>query len=338
MKLSSRGVLLSVIAATMVLWVIAFVEHHKRKPETQQHTQLKAALASAEKVRSRIDGDIARLERETLAESMIKLSHVNMFHWPGPVSEEMIVHKTYIPLREDACREALEAIISNRRFRRIFAEVSQMKEAAASEIVKRELASAITEYLPLYEAKIRSTAPLYTFEELRQLRGFPGVSFEIDNVPEGKATLVGARLKVLALVWISGMLRLNSCRDQVEQVARLAIKQRKDLYEDANLHPSYKVRMLEKASLYNRQIISSGLLGLLASNRDLEARILKAVGAEWRERMLTVYSATMTEFDVPVRQGFVKPDYSRGSLSIKCVSPLSDDSFDMVLRELHLIP
>jgi hypothetical protein len=38
-------------------------------------------------------------------------------------------------------------------------------------------------------------------------------SFEIGNVPEGKVVISGARLNVLSLVWVSGMLKLISCKD-----------------------------------------------------------------------------------------------------------------------------
>jgi len=203
--------------------------------------------------------------------------------------------------------------------------------------VHRELSTAINEYLPLYNAEMRDSAPKLKTDRAAGRVFFLGPSFVIGNVPEGKVMIVGTRLKVLALVWVSGILGLNGCQDQVERVARLGVKQRTDLYDDPTLDATFKAEMLRMASLYNRQIISSGLLGL-KTHRDHEALILKAAGAEWRERKLAVYTAVLTEFDLLVRSGGRRPDYSRGSLTVKFVSPMNDASFDSLLKELHLIP
>ena len=269
-----------------------------------------------------------------MAESMVKLSHVNMFYSSGPPMQNMIALDHFPPLGEGAGIKALDAIMSNRRFRKVFDEISKMDKAAASEVVNRELLAAIAEYLPLYDGHMRRFAPHFKPYTTNSQHVVVGPSFEVGNVPEGQVTIVGTKLKVLALVWICGMLELNGTKDQVEHVARLSVRQRTDLYEDPILSPIHKYELLEMASLYNRPIISSGVFGM-QTNRNLEAHILKAAGAEWQERKLAVFTAALTEYDFYARRGR-KPDYSRGSLTVKFVSPLNDDSFDLVLRELHV--
>ena len=110
------------------------------------------------------------------------------------------------------------------------------------------------------------------------------------------------------------------------------MKQRNDLYSDQTLDIGFKRVMLRAASLYNRQLICSGLLGV----SDSEDSILRTAGVEWQERQLTRFSSTVTEFDVPVRMGFMPPDLSRGTLKVRCVAPMSDTQFDTLLQTMKI--
>jgi hypothetical protein len=331
MNRRSRNIFIAVIAPTLEIWLVVFVGHHKREPELARSEVRAVAPQFADK----LEEQVARLKRESVAESVAKLSDVNMFYSPGPPIEE--ARTIALPLAEDVGQSDLEAIMSSRRFRKLFEEISKLDKAAASKMVCGALSAAITEYLPMYDAEMRRFAPHYKLEKLDGLNVISGPTFEIVDVPEGKIVVKGARLKVLALVWTSGMLGLSSCKDQVEHVARLAVKQRTDLYDDPTLHPFFKQIMLSRASLYNRQVISSGLLGA-AANGNLSELALKLAGGEWRERRLALYTAAVTEFDLPVRSGILKPDYLQGSLKVKFVSPMNDAHFDILLKEMHVVP
>ena len=266
---------------------------------------------------------------------MAELSHVNMFFWPGPPTPSLVAVKQWIPLGEDADLEALEAIMSNRRFRKLLEELGAMDKAAASELVKRELSAILPEYIRLYDDQSRRLLPSAR-ETRRQSKPFIPV-FAIDNVPQHKTVIAGARLKTLGLVWISGMLGLVESRGEVERVARLAVEQRTALYEVATVDNFFKAEMLRMASLYNRRIISSSLLGV-AMERDLVVSAMQAAGVQWEERKLASYSAALTEYDLPVRSGVMKPDYSRGSLTVKFTSRMDDQHFDILLKKLHSTP
>jgi hypothetical protein len=122
----------------------------------------------------------------------------------------------------------------------------------------------------------------------------------------------------------------------VENTARIALKQRTSLYEASNLHPFFRAEMLKRASLYNRQILSSALLGVVEGNA--QSTIMKELELVWRERKISTYKAVLTEFDLPVRSGAMNPDYSLGSRTLKILAPLDDAKFDMLVEKCGVNP
>jgi hypothetical protein len=144
---------------------------------------------------------------------------------------------------------------------------------------------------------------------------------------------MGMRLKVLALVWISGMLELIDNKRDVEHVIQVAIEQRRTLDSDPALPAMMKESILMGASLFNRQVLTSGLLGVTSIDKSVEADILKASGIKWQERKLAGYKAVLNEFERPAQSGIMAPDHSAGTVSVKYASPLSDAKFaDLVKR------
>jgi len=256
------------------------------------------------------DRDVVKPEGESIAESLKQLANINMFRAP---TREFFGVKEWIPLPADLDRDDLQAIMNSLPFPRIFEYLSETNKTAASEIVNRELSAAITEYLSLYDAEILRTSPHFTLDKLADQKAFSGPVF-VEGVPEGKVVIRGARFRVLTLVWTSGMLGLTGTKDQVERAVRLSVKQRTALYDDPTLHPFYKREMLRLASLYNRQILSTGLLGAVLDDAS-QSSVLKAADAEWQERRL---------------------DYSGRSLVLRIASPMNDAHFEILLEKSHL--
>jgi hypothetical protein len=338
-----KKTILVVIAAVLVMSVGMVFIH-------QRHTVALIPVAPIPKDRrvdlekgapvlfDRLEREVRRLERESMAESITRLSDVNMFYRPGPrAGQNGSVVVKFIPLGEDVGQVDLEAIMSNRRFRKIIEEISDVDKSTASRVVLQELSVAINEYLKLYDTDLLRISSQYKINSTSGKKMLTGPVFAIDNVPEGDIVIAGARLKVLALIWTCGMLGFTDNKEQVERVAHLALKQRTDLYDDPTLHPFFKAQMLGRASLYNRQIIASALLGTFVKG-NLQAALMKDIGIEWREIRLTSYKSQATEFDLPVRSGVMKVDYSRGGPTVKMISPLDDARFDILLKKLHLIP
>ncbi len=256
------------------------------------------------------DQDVVKPKGESIEENFKQLANINLFRAP---TREFFGMKAWTPLPADLDRDDLQAIMTSRPFPKVFEFLSRTNKAAASEIVNRELSAAITEYLNLYDAEILRTRPYFTLDKLADQKSFSGPVFAIGNVPEGKVVIRGARFRVLTLVWTSGMLELAGTKDQVERAARLAVKQRADLYDDPTLQPFYKHEMLMAASLYNRQILSTGLLGVSVDVAS-QSSLLKAADAEWQERRL---------------------DYSGETLALRFASPMDDAQFDNLLEKLR---
>ena len=152
---------------------------------------------------------------------------------------------------------------------------------------------------------------------------------------QGKATLLGEKMKVFSLVWISGMLRLTDNREQVEEVVRLALKQKNELDNDPTLQPTFKETMLGTATVYNRQILGSGLLGVTFKDVPMESNAMKTAGIQWQPRTLVGYDAALTEFDKPAQSGVMAADRSVGSLTVNFVSSMHETNFDLLLQEIH---
>jgi hypothetical protein len=326
MNRAHRLVLVGAISSTMVILFVAIVHHHKRKPEAAR-AQIREMFPV---VADRLEKQTSKLAGESTAESIAKLSDVDLFYSPGPSMDQGM--SDALPLPKDEGRLDLDAIMSNRRFRKVFEELSCMDKDAASEILRRALSAGTEEYLRLYSDKMKELAPPHTEASAGGKRGPVGPPvFVIGGVPEGKAVIAGSRLNVLALVWSCGMLNLTNCKAEVEGVARLALNQRTELYNAPTVGFPKRV-MLRHASLYNRQIISSALLGVTTT----DDAILRAVGIEWRVCSLTRFNSVVTEYDVPVHMGLSRPDFSQGTLKVRYVAPIDDVQFDKLLRSLRI--
>lgn len=282
-----------------------------------------------------IEQQIKELDHESFEQSVTNISDVNLFYWPGPVDVEYGFGAALqlVPLQKQTGQTDIEAIMSNRRFRKILVELDQMDKHAAAEILNRELSALTGLYLKLYDTEMRSLASEFTTEKLQSKSSIAGPAFA-STAAQGDVVIRGARLGVLSLVWTAGLLNLSECKMAVERVVRISLQQRSSLYGDPKLHDFFKNQMLERASLYNRQILSSGLLGTMVGD-DVNA-LGNVSGIEWQDRKLVSYRAQLTEYDLPVVSGGMKVDGAFVSTTVRFVSPLDDSQFDALLSGLRL--
>jgi hypothetical protein len=277
---------------------------------------------------AKVEKTVAGLQGETPSKSVFNLYYVTDYFNPGPATD-------YIT-GENQDQVALDEIMSNRRFRKSFSELGKMDKAAASQLVKTNLISALAIYSHLYEQYLRPMAPRHKITTNNTV-SVP-IAFTtgfIKPEDEGKETLMGERMKVFSLVWISGMLKLTDNRELVEQVARLALKQKADLDNDLTLEPDFKGSMIRNAGLYNRQLVCSGLIGVIFEEAGMESYVMKKAGIQWQQRTLVGYEAALTEFDKPFQSGMMAADRSTGTLTVKYASPMTDTNFDLLLQEIH---
>lgn len=333
----SNRVLAAIAISIFVAANVCLFFNRRAVPPPQLPTQAAAEIASvksaAPQLFDRIERDVTRLQAETLEVSLQKLSDVNLFYWPGPRSSGGEEWSEAILVPETADRVAVEAILSNRRYRKVLDDLSKIDKNVASELVRAHLSSAIAEYRKLYDADLQRMSPMFETDQLAGETAITGPVFAIGNVPEDQVTLPGVRLKVLSLHWAAGTLGLAGCRELQNAVVTLALQQRTELYENTKLHPFFKAEMLKLASLYNRQVLATGVM-LLFPNEGKAAAILDASGCSWLTQQLVSFRAAVTEFDLPVQSGVAVPDDSFGSREIRILAPMSDQSFDSIIREL----
>ena len=304
----------------------ATTEEPTPKPENANPSALAASFPTLTK---RIAAEVASLERETLPESVNKLDRINGYYATPPKFNGVITD-------ENVDQQTVNSIMSNRRFVKVFDGLRQLKKNAASKMIKPELASALTNYLSLYadwREHIESKIPPGKESIVR-----PSFAIIVPPEEEGKIVLMGARLKVLSLVWLSGMLSLSDAKEQIEQVAQVAIKQKTEFENENILSPEFWGMMVGRGSLYNRQILASGLIGTADLKERQESHLMQAVGITWQGRKLTGYKAKWTEFDTPVQSGFMAPDQSAGTVFTSHASSINDTTFDKLLQELRFKP
>jgi hypothetical protein len=290
--------------------------------------------ASSSNLSERVSKEVAKLETETLEESLSKLSDLNMFNLAFlAFNGAGYISQPGDPLRKEAGQTDLEAVMSNRRFLKVLDDLGKMKKPEATALVNQCLSMALVEYIKLYDAELLKLGPMFHEDSFAGQRSFSGPGFALTST-SGKREIRGTRLNVLSLVWISGILELLGCKEQIERVTNLALNQRGNMYS-SKFHPSVKAQILEGFSLYNRQIIGSSLLGVSAINK-VQASVVETIGGEWQVRQLVAYNAAPTDFHLQRDTGGkMGADYSRGSSTVKFLSPITDSQFDTLLERIR---
>ena len=95
--------------------------------------------------------------------------------------------------------------------------------------------------------------------------------------------------------------------------------------------------MLFEASLYNRQILGYALLGVAEKSSEHDAVLAKSK-LNVEEKVLASFDAAVTEYDLPVKSGVMKPDRSLGTVNVRYLSPATDTTFDDLSRALMVLP
>lgn len=319
------------IAANIAIVALIILRHRGNEHSLAQ-SQLKVA---APELHNRLARQVAQLESESARDSLSKLSDVDLFFWPGPSLGSGSFGFQHLPLPKEAGPRDLEAICSNRRFCKLVEELAAVDNAALAKMLGDEINRCTTQYRKLYDSELQRFTPIYREENLRGRTGYAGPTFAIGNVKEGEVAIVGLKLKILALVALSGARGLAECKTNIDHVTRLAMKQRQELYDDTTLVPFFRSEMLKWASLYNRQILGTALLEISKAEAD-RITIARDLDLAWSERQLSAYKAALTEFDLPVRSGVAKPDYSLGSRPLRFLSPMDDAQFDRLITRCGL--
>jgi len=287
----------------------------------------------------RVGSQIEKVAGESIKEAIHNLYHVNMFFWPGagPLNGRYVLEgDSLIPPSADVGGRDTKSILSNRRFLKVYEELSNMPVDEASALVSKELNLSFQQYLSAYSQDPQILSDRLTVSSIEKMlaedpnQPIVGLGWISETPEESEMTLLGLRFKVLSLVWIAGSLELKATDAAVQEVIREAIRQRDGLYSDRSQSAFYKYQVLSQASLYNRQILVTGLLGTSARSGYLYSQIAQ-IGLERKKIRSTLFDAVATEYDQLVRFGPMRPDYAKGELYIYCFSAMNDETFDKAI-------
>lgn len=127
MKLTSNRILVLTGVLSSIALVVGVLLRYKSVPRLQFEALEKSNPPLAEKIttsRTQVAG-------ETTAESLEKLSDINSFFWPGPQEVGgMVVVQNLLPLAASKGRRDVDAIVSNRRARKVFADLGSDSKPA----------------------------------------------------------------------------------------------------------------------------------------------------------------------------------------------------------------
>ena len=281
-------------------------------------------------MRKRIAQDVEMLRKETLQDSLSLLSEIEMFYWPGEIESETFFS---MPLRTEEGSWEGNAILSNRRFLKIYQELRDLPSAKASELINAELETLLPQYLMMLEKTWKQLLAIRTKNSGNGIApNGAGPSLLISNNPDHSPTLSGARLKILSLLLIAGNLKLSDSAEETKKIVSLALNQREMFYDAQTGLKGDRFGMLTRVTLYNRQILATALLGVTNAPQVAEEK-------RWKTSELTAYDAAFTPYDLMTRHGGPLPvDYTKGKQIVKTHVPLDDPEFDSMVSKLKISP
>ena len=288
---------------------------------------------------------LAVLADESVEDSLEELDFVDWYYhsrWPegsmplGP------------PLPPTAGAYDLLRIEGNRRFRKVYHELSMMPRPEARKLLASHLEQSLAQYKTLYD---RAWAVI-DGSGVGDDRDNVGPSMIIGNGPEGVPTLIGSQLDVLGLVWIAANLKLEGARPQVESVLREALRQRDFSYGVEGELAFDAMVTLKRAGIYNREILAVAIIELTpdcdamlqritppfmdgAGNGPVDLDEYRRVLREKKpyEVLPITYRLARYDADAISLNAFAAPvDWSKGSFDLKAASDVDDPTFNALLE------
>ncbi len=281
-------------------------------------------------IQERVDGQIETLRKESLQDSISKLDEVESYFWPG--TRERDPYVPGFPLDPDSDQWDINAIMSNRRFLKVYQEISDISAREAAALLNKEIEGTLAQYQSLLAEYMLKNKPY--FDSLKSGK-MPqtGPILQIGNNKDGSPTLAGTRFKALSLVLMAGSLRLEGTKETVRTITAYALEQRTQLHADPFNSPMVSADFLRNFSLCNRQILATGVLGTSLS-AEKEKQVLESMRSSKEEKVLTRYDAVATEYDLhsQAHEGPIPVDYAKGTTRVEYVRPITDSTFGLVFE------
>jgi len=273
---------------------------------------------------------VALLEKESSEESIAGLA------WLALYPEDILGEDGFGEAGESDVRTSglldqasLDSILGNRRFLKVFAQLSALPRAEAGALLFRSLKAALADYTPVYQQRMDRSTQLRR-DHLKQTGRHLALSFACTDGPEAKVpcTVEGLRYRVLGLVLIAGNLGAEGMKPVFDEVLSLALSQRRCLYEATDFLPFQQALLIRNWSCDTRIILATGLSAACGDPAKFKSAC-KALGIQEATRRLTSYDAKVRVGD-PTGSA---PDFSKGEVLVRFWQVANDAQFDALLKE-----
>jgi len=321
-RASFRGLLLVSVGLFIVLHVAVAVMRYGNRPD---ETVVPRGIDAFPKAKGRVGQQIEMLTQESLETSAKRLGDVGMYFWPGPMGDPPSYHYEF-PIPRALADRDVDSIMSNRRVLKVFSELAGLPKSDAATLVSTGLTTALAEYQQVFDDYVETNGDYFRVGKEVQA----GPSFTVGNVGTDTPTLMGARFRVLTLVFLAGNLKLEEAGPAVLHVADVAREQFLEWSQEEDYSLIFNYDLLARAGLCSRHVLGVGLLGTRGDALQEDDLFSKYKNRIQRHR-LTRFDAIVTKYDTYARVGAAEVDDSDG-ITLWTVSPLSDDELAEIVE------
>ncbi len=282
-------------------------------------------------IQARIDRMVAQLKTESLEQSLAALPACEFYRWPGSIDPSLVFYK--FPFERKVGSNSVKEILSNRRFRKILQELRQLSREEQAVVLLAALRHSLETYEQIYKRFHEQNSPYFGSE-----LPFPTTSpsIPISDNRDGSPTIYGSRLSVLALMLVAGNLNLVECNAAVRGIVEKAIAQKNEMESTEKFHMMYRYSMIRDASLYNRQVLATALIGTSPVGGP-GTKPCDMGSSQWKTAQLTKFDALATAYDLHYKHGAIKIDKETKTVSVKYLTPLIDEEFNTIVDHLKKV-
>ena len=226
---------------------------------------------------------------------------------------------------ETVFRRDIEALLSNRRFRKAYEDVQKTDKKRAAELLIKNINDNLTElHTELQKDKDVILRGDIKGDRVTVMWNDTGNTYRPMSHPDLPPTRIGRRYAILSYIMLASFFEIQDVRPAIEDVVQFA-KEEYKLFNsiDDEEADAFKSSLLEE-SLYNPSLLITAALCDPTWNADkhkrLEAKLVNDKVVDWQARSL--------EHDMPGREGWVPIVPHGDKIKIRYYRGITDAEFN----------
>ena len=125
--------------------------------------------------------------------------------------------KQPFPFSPDVGAIDVQRILNNRRFVKVFEELSTLPKAQAAKLLATEMEKSLAHYTKMFDEEWEFLVDVHRGDNPNPSSGGAGPTLQISDSPDGRPTLAGIRLQLLSLALVAGNLELVDANKAVSR-------------------------------------------------------------------------------------------------------------------------